>query len=709
MGATPKLLEDGIPDDAFKPLTGDDKTTVASWKKDNKKHREHGVFTLFGGSGVEAVTPLATDFAGVESISEEDLQAVQKKATRWFELVASGAFRDAVFVADTWCAAFVAPKNEAATRITDEEFRIARDNPVDTRPEVRALVTRLASEYAFLHWHLAFPVVFSNGGFDIVLGNPPWERIKMSQEEFFSSRSIEIAELSGAKRTTAIKALEKEDPRLWDDFQESLRRSESTGHFIRNSGRFPLCGRGDINTYSIFAEAMRDTVSPTGRVGVIVQTGIATDDTTKYFFGDIVNRRQLVSLYAFDHRTSYFGKVQMQFCLLTLSGGAAPTEEMSFAFGLMLTSDLYIKDRVFTLTPEDLFLINPNTRTAPLFFNRRDADITKEIYRRNSVLVTDSDPDGNQWGVYYLRLVHYDDHAGLLIDKPTTGDLERVYESKMIHQFEHRWADWKDSPLPVGKATTKDLPDSFRESESYRSVPRYWMESSDFKSIIDKYQYGLKWLMGYRDVARSSDIRTLIAAALPYGPASVNVPVLGIKSASDGVVLLAAFNSFVLDFVARQSVGGMHVTFGIVKQLPLPAPETMSAKAGWSELSVISWLAPRVLELTYTAVDLRGFGEDLGYAGRPFIWDSSRREVIRAEIDAAMFCLYGIDREDIAYIMDTFPIVRRKDEAAYGEFRTKRLILERYDALAQAVATGTEYQTALQPPPADPMCAHHPK
>ena len=198
----------------------------------------------------------------------------------------------------------------------------------------------------------------------------------------------------------------------------------------------------------------------------------------------------------------------------------------------------------------------------------------------------------------------------------------------------------------------------------------------------------------------------MIAAAIPYGPASVNVPILGVETATAGIALLAIFNSFILDYVARQSVGGMHVTFGIVKQLPVPAPATFAAKAGWSEGSVISWVVPRVLELTYTAEDLRGFGEDLEYNGRPFVWDLTRREVIRAELDAAMFLLYGISRDDVEYIMETFPILRRKDESRYGEYRTKRLILECFDALKLAIDRGTNYETVLVPPPGDSRAAH---
>lgn len=193
---------------------------------------------------------------------------------------------------------------------------------------------------------------------------------------------------------------------------------------------------------------------------------------------------------------------------------------------------------------------------------------------------------------------------------------------------------------------------------------------------------------------------------IPYGPASVNMPVLGFSDPKSGVILISAINSFILDFFARQAVGGSHLTFGIMKQLPFPVPNRFEAAEEWSSQSLSDWIIMRAVELSYTAWDLKHFGADLGYHGPPFKWDPQRRELIRAELDAMFFRIYGIERDDVDYIMDTFPIVRRKDEAAHGEYRTKRLILERYDAIAEAAASGTEYQTVLNPPPADPSCAH---
>jgi hypothetical protein len=137
---------------------------------------------------------------------------------------------------------------------------------------------------------------------------------------------------------------------------------------------------------------------------------------------------------------------------------------------------------------------------------------------------------------------------------------------------------------------------------------------------------------------------------------------------------------------------------------------------------LLSFVVPRVLELTYTAWDMQPFARDLGYDGPPFVWDQERRFLIRCELDALYFHLYQISREDVDYILETFPIVKRKDEEAYGEYRTKRVILEMYDQMAAlppererfgvgftyAVPDVSQWVTQLDPPPADPRAAHPP-
>jgi hypothetical protein len=722
IGATPELLDAGVPDDAFKPLTGDDKATVTSLKKRNKAARS-GQQSLFTGGVDTVVGQMADQLAEIDQIDDADLTAVTTKAQRWSELVNSPEYQAAVHAADTWCAAFVAPKTPTAPAITHDEYAIARDNPGSVHPDTRHAVDKLAERYAFLHWHLAFPDIHTRGGFDLVLGNPPWEKVKLSEKEFFAARDPEIANLAGAKRKTAINRLQSDNPALWDAYQEALRQADGDSHFIRSSGRYPLCGRGDVNTYAIFAEAMCNAISSTGRLGVILPTGIATDDTTKHFFEDIVTRRQLVSLFDFENALRLFPGIAVinRFALLTLAGRAHSADEAEFVFFAHQTGDLVDPERCFTLSPADLTLINPNTKTAPIFRRRRDAEITKAIYRRVPVLVRDDDPDGNPWGIEYQRMFDManDSHLFRTADElqaegaTLTGNSWvkgkqkwlPLYEAKMAHQYNHRDGDYAKYTFTEGKEVRTLEGGSEQElaDPAYLVSPRYWVERDEVVRVAKAP--AATWLLGFRDITNTTtNRRTMVSFALPLAAVGHQSPL--IWATKSRPILSAVLSSFALDYVARQKIGGSHMTFFVLKQLAVLHPDALIGPAAWSAQGIDSWIGSRALELTYTAWDLQGFAADLGHHGPPFKWDPVRRELLRAELDAAFFHLYGIDRDDVDYIMDTFPIVKRKDEAAHGEYRTKRLILERYDALAAATAVGAEYQTVLNPPPADPSCAH---
>lgn len=153
-------------------------------------------------------------------------------------------------------------------------------------------------------------------------------------------------------------------------------------------------------------------------------------------------------------------------------------------------------------------------------------------------------------------------------------------------------------------------------------------------------------------------------------------------------LVLANMNSLPLDWAARMSVGGTHFSYFIVKQLPILPPEAYieesAAGSAWVELVV-----PRVLELTYTAWDLQGFAEDLGYEGEPFVWDEERRHKLKSELDAIYAHMYGLERDEIEWILEpeepsvSFPALQRSEEKEFGEYRTKRYVLHAYDQLAR--------------------------
>ena len=170
---------------------------------------------------------------------------------------------------------------------------------------------------------------------------------------------------------------------------------------------------------------------------------------------------------------------------------------------------------------------------------------------------------------------------------------------------------------------------------------------------------------------------------------------------------MANLVSMPFDYIARQKLGGTNIMFYIASQLPVLTKDIFHKDGAWlNSPKTIDFLRPRVLELTYTARDLAPWARDLGWSGPPFPWDEARRFLIRCELDALYFHLYGINREDAAYILETFPIVKSKDEQRWGEYRTQRVILEIYDALAQARSGGRPYQSPLDPPPGDPRAAH---
>jgi hypothetical protein len=741
LGATPRLLASGIPDEAFKPLEGDEKTVVATLKKDNKAQRRaaqgrQGALDLH----VEVAglqTPLIRALAEIDTLPTDTAEQLADKERRFADYQRSLAMHNARTAADAWCAAFVAPKTQESAAISERVVRrLAEGKAVE--PEVVELIRSLGEQYRFLHLHLAFPAVFPvtedldpdgsgpgwHGGFDVVIGNPPWDQIQYDPREVFAGTHPEIADApTMAVRNRLIKALADSDSVAYKVHLHNLRATQGVQHFVHGSGRFPLTSFGRLNTAPLFAELALNSISFDGRAGLVIPSGIATDSFNQYFFSELIERRSLVSL--FDFRNKGFfpdvaGAQGNRFCLLTLTGQNHPSPTMVFTFFATEIAELSDASRAFTVTPEDLTLINPNTRTAPVFRTRRDADMTKAIYRRVPVLMRGDDPDASPWGVdfgmmfmmntdsYRFRTAAELEALGAVRESNVWRRSDELwlplYEAKMMHHFDHRFGDYAKAKL-TGKEV-RQLPtpsDSEHANPAYVVQPRYWVIGPDTQAALPNPR--TKWLLGYRRNTSATDERTMIVTVLPA--TAVGDSLFLIDSTKGPLAwLLPLLSSFAHDYCARQKLGGTNFNFFIAKQLPVLIPDALAMPCGWSPGSVADWLTPRVLELTYTAWDLAGFAIDLGWHGPPFRWDPTRRELLRAELDAAFFHLYGIERDDVAYVMDTFRIVRQNDVADYSEYRTKRLILERYDELQEAISSGTSYETVLGPPPASPLAAH---
>ncbi|MFC3494439.1 Eco57I restriction-modification methylase domain-containing protein [Glycomyces rhizosphaerae] len=756
VGAYPALMAKGIPDEAWDPIEGDDKAIARKLKKRNKEERtarEHGGGRLDGLFELEAGashsnSALAKSLRRILEAPSDSIRDVRRKAKAYKELQESEEYRKEILLADTWCAAFFWMKDareDQELAPTDGTYwdldEFGFDNPIGQA--IARQAAEIGDANRFFHWHLEFPEVFSSGpevkasghagwdgGFDAVVGNPPWERIKLQELEFFATRDIKVAEASNAAaRKRLIANLGEDNPRLHASFLAAKRESSGSAHFLKSSGRCPLTAMGDINTYSIFAETDRTITGPRGRTGVIVPTGIATDATTQRFFRDLVESKSLAALYDFENSAPVFPDVHrsFKFCILSIAGPAAREEVARFAFFLHDPAELDDASKSFNLYPEEILLLNPNTGTCPVFRSRRDAEITLGIYRRVPVLVKEGDPNGNPWGVSFMTMFHMSNDSHLFRSRERLeedgwrlegntfirGD-ERMlplYESKMMHHYDHRWATYGQD------GSIRDCTLSEKQSSNDVVQPRYWVSMNDVdsgkrdkkgqiiyesgvSSRLNSVGWNREWLIGWRDICRSTDERTGIIGPFPKAAVGNNLPIsiVNLKDTIDVANLISNCSAFVFDYQTRLKVGGVHLNFFISKQLPVLDPISQHAHTAFT--------APRVLELAFTSNDMRSLARDLGDEGEPFVWNEERRFVMRAELDALFFHLYGIEREDVDYIMETFPIVKRKDIAKFGSFRTKELILEIYDQMAAIGVSfenppvdGENFFSRLTPPP----------
>ena len=300
LGATSELIEEGLPDTAFKPMPGDEKETCTALRKRNRTERKYGQrdLGLVAESG-EGYDSLASRSRSIDHAPDGTLADIRGKDAQFRRMQESEDYRHAHRVADAWCAAFVWRKrSDAVDALTTDTIRRLREDSSALAPAHAEETERIADQYQFFHWHLAFPEVFASGGFDCVLGNPPWEHTELKEKEWFAGRHTGIINArTGAERKRLIAALQREDPSLYAFYADALREHDGLSHLLRNTGRFPRGARGRINLYAVFAEGMRNLVNDRGRAGCVLPTGIATDDSTKIFFQDVVERRSLVSLF----------------------------------------------------------------------------------------------------------------------------------------------------------------------------------------------------------------------------------------------------------------------------------------------------------------------------------------------------------------------------------------------------------------------------
>lgn len=603
----------------------------------------------------------------------------------------------------------------------------ARPEEVAAFTAIWGTARALIGEERFLNWQIAFPGVWDNwaskgreGGFDAVVGNPPWDRFEFEEVPWFEARDRSIAlEPSGAKRKSRIKALQTSADPLWGQYRHAADRLLAATRIARSGNIYSQLNVGKLNLFKLFVERAFQLVKPSGMVGMLMPSGIAGDQSSSGFFSSVSTNGHLKAFYDFENRRSRYGlgpffpdvDTRFKFAALIASPDRTFTAA-SCAFFLQSTTEIADPDRAFPITAAQFAKVNPNTGTAPIFRSRREMALTSAIYGRHPVLANHSaGAPAAPWAVRYWQMINMtsDSHlfrtrveleeregawsiGGNKFQSPA-GEWVPLYEGKMIQAFDHRAAsvvvnaanaNRPAQPLPATLAQHSD--------PAWVADPQYWVQAPPG---VGSHPY----VLGFKDVSSPTNVRSMIAAIVPSGAAGNTLPLIelnpgsGKPDAANVSLLLANLNAIIYDFIARQKIQGQHLNWFIVEQLPIIPPTAYARTFGAKTAAQI--IREAVLELTYTAHDLAPFARDMGHvdaAGEvlpPCAWDEGRRLRLRAKLDALYFILYGVfdpadadqSRDDIRYIYSTFPIVEREETAKWGNYRSRDLSLAWINAL----------------------------
>ncbi len=481
--------------------------------------------------------------------------------------------------------------------------------------------------------------------------------------------------------------------------------AEAATRVARASGAYPLLSAGDINIYSLFVERAARLARPDGLVGLLVPSGIAADLGAAKFFRGISTTGKLATLFDFENRRTkhalepFFPDVDSRFKFCALVFGGAARHFAASACAFFQQDAIEAEQNAFPLSPADFAKVNPNTGTAPVFRTPRDAAITRAIYDRLSVLADRrTTPASLAWPVRYCTMFHMTNDSGKFrtaAELQTAGAYQveggaweqgearflPLMAGRSIHQFDHRAASVTENAENLHNPFNSALTTVAQHADpGYAATPQFWIAETDIE-----WPENLSCAIGFRDIARPTDMRTVIAALVPRAGFGNTLPLLvpsgdAADYARFAPLLLANFNALALDYVTRQKVQSTHVNYYIIEQLPVIPPKAYAQKFGPKTAETI--IREDVLRLTYTAHDMAGFARDQGYEGQPFLWDEEDRLRRRARLDALFFHLYGISRDDAEYIINTFPIVAREETERWGKFRSRDLILATMAALA---------------------------
>lgn len=691
-----KVLQDGIPDAAYKPLTGDDKDTAKYYLQANRDATKgQGGFDFGTGQvAMPEMKPLALDFSGFRDLPEDTVEQIDAKAKRFKQLRGEQTFARARTAADLYIAAFLLPKRggapagpSARTVPTTEELWLAL-NQGKIR-EAMADAPQVARRARAFHWPLEFPDVMQRGGFDAVVGNPPWEKYTILEREFFASIPEIVAEANAAKRRKIIEDELKRSPALSKAWSDAQREASAKGDFVRESGRFPRSAVGELNLYPLFAELATHLTKSSGWTGLILKSLMFTGSTWKGFTDHLVSSGRLRAVFDFKNWEMLFSSVgyHERYSLTTI-GSERPDTPMQLAVGL--TNPAQLTDGKSVISVDRAFprRVNPETGTLPQCETPEDLKILTRVAESLPTL------GQSDWNARYTSGLHMTSDAAELRDRESleaegfelrgswfargSEEFAPVYEGKFIHQYDHRFATFDGIPADKRfgiKAATINSTDDQKRDRKLEIVPRYWVSRRFFQDNSLARGVGMDWNLAFRDTTNViSNFRTAVGCVV--GPTAFNYKCPNVIIESGDVVssalFLSMFNSVPYDYLLRQKFYGANFTKSMLLQTFVVSRATV--------MPYEAQLLDAVVALTNTSESVESFSRALGRA-HLFENDPKERIELRAWIDALYFELFRFSADEVEYVFDTFPIWREKSFGTWGRFYEKERTLEIFEEL----------------------------